>query len=91
MNADLQAKYPNYDMAIAEIERLQAKLTEAAEALERLYELSLQGDFRNGVTDSTGTIDEGDCRASEIIGAAHASLSRLQKESSTSTGRTNDL
>lgn len=34
----------------------------------------LQPDFRNGVTDATGTIDEGDVRAGEAIERLRAAL-----------------
>ncbi len=36
--------------------------------------LSVHGDFRNGVTDSTGSVDEGEVRAGEIIHAARTAL-----------------
>lgn len=52
----------------AEVERLR----EALETITSMCEM--HGEFSNGVTDSTGTIDEGNVRAGEIIGAARAAL-----------------
>lgn len=52
----------------AEIERLR----EALETITSMCEM--HGEFSNGVKDSTGTIDEGNVRAGEIIGAARAAL-----------------
>lgn len=36
------------------------------------------GDFRNGVTDPTGTIDEGDVVAGRVIGSARAALAKCE-------------
>ncbi len=45
------------------------------EAMERLVCMCEHyGDFRNGVTDPTGSIDEGVIRATEVIRAARAAL-----------------
>lgn len=47
------------------------------EGLDRLLELitnANEGAFKNGVTDSTGAIDEGEVRASEYIDSAYALL-----------------
>ena len=46
-------------------------------AAEAAYELLLHGDFRNGVTDSTGSIDEGDVRSGEIIDRLRGALDGL--------------
>lgn len=49
---------------------------EMYEALVALLELCYHGDFKNGVTDSTGSIDEGDAIASERIDRARAALAK---------------
>lgn len=51
-------------------------------ALRDLYELCTCGAspdaFRNGVTDSSGSIDEGDVRASDRIHAARAAIAKAE-------------
>lgn len=48
-------------------------------AIERALDLAVdQGDFRNGVTDSTGTIDEGNVKAGQILLEARRSLYTLR-------------
>jgi len=48
------------------------------DALAQLVEMcEVHGDFSNGVTDPTGSIDEGNVRASEIIRAARAALANI--------------
>jgi hypothetical protein len=37
------------------------------------------GEFRNGVTDSTGTIDEGSVRAGELLEDLRAALSQVEQ------------
>ena len=57
---------------IAEIERLR-------EALAGLFDLCLNanaGAWRNGVTDATGTIDEGEVHASDYLDRARAALAQ---------------
>jgi hypothetical protein len=60
--------------------KMSVKLTleeELIEVLESLYELCLNGDFRNGVTDSSGTMDEGDVKAGERIDRARELLIKV--------------
>jgi hypothetical protein len=52
-------------------------LVEALEALTSLCEV--HGDFRNGVTDPMGTIDEGDYIANLIICDARAALKAMEE------------
>lgn len=57
---------------------LMAAAPDLLEALRDLYDLCTLGAsndaFRNGVTDSSGTIDEGDVRASNRLDAARAAI-----------------
>ena len=70
-----------YRYDIADIDHPDARLLkhspEVADALVALYELALQGDFKNGVTDATGSIDEGDVRAGEAINKAKIILRKI--------------
>lgn len=63
-----------------------AALAEARKALSMLYELCTVGAsdnaFHNGVTDSTGSIDEGDVRAGEYIDFARAVIDRIDERKS---------
>jgi hypothetical protein len=54
-----------------------ARLREALEGLIELCQQANHGAFHNGVTDSTGTIDEGDYRASTYIDRARAALKAI--------------
>jgi len=45
-----------------------------------LYMCEVHGDFSNGVTDSTGTIDEGNVRSSEVIRSAWDALALLKAD-----------
>lgn len=51
--------------------------------LERVYELctthASPDAFKNGVTDSTGTIDEGDARASDILDEVRTVIRELKR------------
>ncbi len=52
-------------------------------ALERMYDLYLSAApnaFANGVTDSTGSIDEGEVRASEAATKARAAIAKARGE-----------
>lgn len=50
-----------------------------AEALRDLYDMCLcHGDFGNGVTDATGTIDEGEVMAGDCLDKARASLAAYE-------------
>jgi hypothetical protein len=58
---------------------------EQVAALRALVEMcKVHGDFSNGVTDPTGSIDEGDVRAGEIIDAADKTLRALTAAQSAS-------
>jgi hypothetical protein len=52
-------------------------LAQVKEAVTSLIELCNHGDFRNGVTDYTGSMDEGDHRAGEYIHRAQQALPAL--------------
>lgn len=61
--------------------RLLAKAPEVASALLALTSAAIAvGSFKNGVTDSTGTIDEGEVRAGEAIDKACKVLRELGVE-----------
>lgn len=69
-----------------EIATLQSRIRELEEALGWLYQLCIhanEGAFTNGVTDATGSIDEGDVRAGEFIDAARKALGIAYHEPST--------
>ncbi|WP_182342676.1 hypothetical protein [Comamonas koreensis] len=54
-----------------------ARINELVDALRGITEMcEFHGDFSNGVTDPTGTIDEGNVRACEFIHAARAALAK---------------
>lgn len=54
-----------------------ASINELVDALRGITEMcEFHGDFSNGVTDPTGTIDEGNVRACEFIHAARATLAK---------------
>ena len=60
-----------------ERDRLRAEIVRVWKALAGLYALCMNandGAFENGVTDNTGTIDEGDVRASEYLAHARRAL-----------------
>lgn len=53
------------------------------EAIDRLISMCLvHGDFSNGVTDPTGTIDEGDVKAWEIISDAKVAFEKVAQKHS---------
>jgi len=54
------------------------ELVEALEWMLELCEHANAGAFNNGVTDQTGSMDEGDVLASKIIGDARTALSRYR-------------
>lgn len=60
------------------------QVAELVAALESLLELCYHGDFKNGVTDTTNMIDEGDVIASERIDHARTLLVRLAQNGKTS-------
>lgn len=61
--------------------RLLAKAPEVAKALLELTSIAISiGSFKNGVTDATGAIDEGEVRAGEAIDAARKVLRELGVE-----------
>lgn len=71
---------PNYDLAKANA-HLIAAAPDLLEALKEMTELCLHTNakaFHNGVTDATGSIDEGDHRASCIIDAALAAIAKAE-------------
>lgn len=64
-------------------------MTECEEVLRAVDGLLYHGDFRNGVTDATGTIDEGDVRAGEVHDAVRALLARMEQERTMGASPTN--
>jgi hypothetical protein len=56
----------------------QSRVAKLREALEEMMECHLHGDFKNGVTDATGTMDEGDYLAGCIYDHARAVLKETQ-------------
>lgn len=50
------------------------------DALDRAIQLLEYGDFRNGVTDPTGTLDEGVVLAGGLIGELRALAGQLEAE-----------
>ena len=70
-----------FEDAIRASERAKyAALVEAATTALRLIGI---GDFRNGVTDPTGSLDEGDVRAWGIYSELSAALTALQSKEGT--------
>lgn len=66
----------------AERDRQSARIAGLVDALEGMLDLYMQlppGAFDNGVTDSTGTINEGEVRASRIVDTARAALIESQR------------
>jgi len=71
----------DFESAIRASER--AKYAALVEAAENALTLIAHGDYHNGVTDSTGSVDEGEVRAGRIYGYLHAALAALQSKEGT--------
>ena len=70
-----------FESAIRASER--AKYAALVEAAENGLRLIASGSYHNGVTDPTGSIDEGEVRAGQIYGALRAALAALQSKEGT--------
>ena len=74
---------PTVRALLTELSALRESEARMREALGGLYELCIVGAspdaFKNGVTDSTGMIDEGDVRACELIDRARAALAQGER------------
>lgn len=64
--------YCERDSALDRAEQSEALLREALEAIENLHG---HGDFRNGNTDATGSVDEGSVRTFEFVQAITSRIS----------------
>ncbi len=69
---------------------LRDRCVKLTDAVQTILEVCQHGDFRNGNTDSTGSVDEGEVRAWEIIEGALDSLSVERSDTAPAEGLTRD-
>ena len=72
--ADLRAQLAERDATITRQSEALKKAWKALQWMIELYQAANDGAFENGVTDPTGSIDEGNVRASRIYNDACAAV-----------------
>ena len=77
--ADLRAQLAERDATITRQSEALAKAKEALQCMIELHQHANDGAFENGVTDPTGSIDEGNVRASRIYDYARAAVRAIDE------------
>ena len=77
--ADLRAQLAERDATITRQSEALAKAKEALQCMIELHQHANDGAFENGVTDPTGSIDEGNVLASRIYNDACAAVRAIDE------------